>query len=345
MRRSWWSHALLSLAALGCACRCAGASATTAPVEVNLLAIGDWGFDSPDRQAVADAMAADAGARPDAVLLLGDNFRTRLKDENDPAIQRLFEHTYDPIRLACPFYAALGNHDYEQDKALIEMAYASGHPQSRWKMPARWYRVDLPSAAAPLVTVLALDSNKPKMSPADWTAQIDWMGRELAGPRGRWTICCAHHPLFSNGSHGDNGVLQTQWGPLLKQRHVDFYLSGHDHTLQHLEIANWPISFVISGGGGARRTAMLRDVRGPFSRSEMGFTHLRFTADMADVRLVDAHDATLHEFSRDLKGAIHVISTTASDPATRNPLKLIQGLDDADRRKTTPSTQPTSSAR
>ena len=59
-------------------------------------------------------------------------------------------------------------------------------------------------------------------------------------------MCCAHHTMLSNGVHGDNGVLQKEWGALFKKYKVDFYLCGHDHDVQHLEVKDWPMSFVLA---------------------------------------------------------------------------------------------------
>src|SRR5205814_1802606 len=97
-----------------------------------------------------------------------------------------------------------------------EMDYARLHAESRFKLPAKWYRVELP-AGAPLITILMLDSNKPLMGDVQWREQLSWLEQELSKPKvAPWTICCAHHTMFSNGGHGDNGVLMTQWGELFK---------------------------------------------------------------------------------------------------------------------------------
>ncbi|MDB5171334.1 MAG: Acid phosphatase [Phycisphaerales bacterium] len=307
--------------------------------EVNVVAFGDWGFGTADQRAVANAIASYAGDHPrfDAALLLGDNFRVPLEDADDPNFQTVFEKMYNPKRLNFPFYACLGNHDYEKDRFHAELDYARLHPESRWKIPSRWYRIDLPSARDPLVTVLMLDSNKPQMTGADWDAQIDWMKQELGRPRAKWTVCCAHHTLFSNGAHGDNGVLQSQWGTIFKDHKVDFYLCGHDHTLQHLQVEGWPTSFVVSGGGGARRLSLLRDNRGPYSRSDTGFAAIRFTETTATVSLIDAHDKLLHQFERSTEGTVRIIATTPSDKATEHPLKVIVGIDEDPKH---PATQP-----
>jgi tartrate-resistant acid phosphatase type 5 len=319
--RSIWLQLVLVISAL---------AAVRVSAAVDLLAFGDWGFDIPDRQEVADTMAhyvTTLPQKPVATLLLGDNFRVKLKDADDPLIQKLFEQTYDTKVLNFPFYAALGNHDYEQNKASIELSYAAHHPGTRWHMPAKWYRLDLPQDK-PLVTVLMLDSNQQALSADEWASERQWIEQQLLLPRAPWTLCAAHHTMFSNGNHGDNGVLQTEWGTLFKKYHVDFYVCGHDHTLQHLEIDGWPISFVIAGGGGAGRKPMLRDTRGPFSKSQLGFAHLHFEPAKATVRFIDgASGQIVHAFDRDRSGKVATLSNSTSDRATTKPLRVIQGIE------------------
>ncbi len=307
------------------------AAALKAPAAdtVHLLTVGDWGIDSPDRQIVADAMAnriAVTGT-PDAVFLLGDNYYVKLTGIDDPQITAFFEKTYDPLKLNVPFYAVLGNHDYKNNDDTIELTYAA-RGNTRFKLPARWYRLEIP-ADHPLVTALMLDSDQPYMPKETWDQETKWVQDELAKPHAKWLICCAHHDMFGNGSHGDNGVLLTSWGPLFTQYHVDFYICGHEHTLQHLEIENWPTSFVIAGGGGAKTKEMLQDRRGPFSRSVHGFADFHFTPDQATVQLVSADGVVLHAFNRSAAdGKVTVTLNTPSDKATTKPLKVIDGIGD-----------------
>jgi hypothetical protein len=307
---------------------------TTVPVkgpagEVNFLAMGDWGRGNSDQKKVAETMAAYAqhNGHIQAVLLAGDNFYVPLSGTDDPAWKTVFNDVYDIKRLNIPFFASLGNHDYEKDKANIEISYTLEHPESRWKMPARWYRLEIP-AEHPIVTILMLDSNKPLMKPAEWAQQREWMDEQLSHPAaGSWTICCAHHPLFTNGAHGDNGVLQTEWGPILDKHHVDFFIAGHDHDLQHLELPGRPESFLLVGGGGANTRAMLRDNRGPFSKQIMGFAHVRLTPEKALVTYIAKDGETIHRFERKRDGTVEVLVTVPSDSATNKPLKAIQGID------------------
>ena len=139
---------------------------------VNLLAMGDWGSNAGPQKQVASTLSnfvEQSGQHFDGMLLAGDNFYTNLASTSDPMWQSMFEEMYDPKTLDFPFYVSLGNHDYQNGKNIIELNYAREHPESRWKMPGNYYRVDLPKDH-PLVTIFMLDSNQQVLSPADWNA-------------------------------------------------------------------------------------------------------------------------------------------------------------------------------
>jgi len=81
-------------------------------------------------------------------------------------------------------------------------------------------------------------------------------------------------------------------------------LAGHDHNLQHLEIADWPTSFVISGGGGRSTYPILRGDRGPFAASSFGYAALDFTPKSATVTYYDAKGRSVHQFMRTPDGKV-----------------------------------------
>jgi tartrate-resistant acid phosphatase type 5 len=106
--------------------------------------LGDWGtVTEPGQQiAVANAMkrwASDNGIRPDAFLMLGDNFYGEMPDGvNSCRWIRQFEKMYPSSLFPCPAYAVLGNHDYETfrgNKVEAELAYTK--QSTRWTMPLR----------------------------------------------------------------------------------------------------------------------------------------------------------------------------------------------------------------
>jgi hypothetical protein len=279
------------------------AATEPAPNRVDLLAVGDWEYRIGNPPTTAQAMAeyaAGSGRLFQAALLLGDNFRIHLKEDQEPRLETIFEATYDPNRLNFPFYALLGNHDCESNNTRIEMEYAKQHPNSRWKLPARWYRLDLP-AKDPLVTVLMLNSNDSEMSSKDWRAQREWIDAELAKSTAPWKVCAAHHPLFSNGQHGDDSHLQKEWGPILKKHRVDFYLCGHEHALEQLEVEGWPTVFLVLGGGGGRLRAEGTSEHGPFSRVSLGFAHLAFDRRQVKVSIIDGRGSLLRQLTRQAK--------------------------------------------
>ena len=290
-------------------------------LHVNLLVVGDWGLSpsakrAPSRQNTAQAMAEyvlKSRIPFDAVLACGDNCKVKLAGPDDPQFSQAFDETYSAQALSVPFYAVFGNHDYEYDAVAAELEHGRRHPTSRWKMPGRWYRLDLP-AENPLVTVLMLDSNRTQLGKEAWQAELHWMEEELSRPRrSAWTICLGHHPLFSDGQHGDDAAMQKAWGPILKKHEVDFYISGHDHVLQQLQIPGWPTTFLTSGGGGEDTKRPVRVDRGPFVRAIHGFAALRCSPRSATVSLIDDAGTVLHAFERNRTGEIRILRTTPSN--------------------------------
>jgi 3',5'-cyclic AMP phosphodiesterase CpdA len=287
--------------------------------------VGDWGKDGDHsaQSRVAAAMAAYTQTNrlhPEAMFFLGDNIYGALPGgPDDPRFQTQFEAMYPAVTFPSPAYMVLGNHDYQRlpatvDKVEAELAYARrGH--TRWTQPARWYAFDLPGKK-PLIKVIALDSNLPPanhkedgfnlfLTPAQQAEQTAWLTAELAKPRkAPFLVVMAHHPLYSNGKHGDSPHLIDEWSSLLQQHRVHLYLCGHDHDLQHLEFEGHPTSFVLSGGGGADLYDIKLPNRGPYSQKVYGFTHLEATRHRLIVRHLDVEGKVIHSFSKFKDGTI-----------------------------------------
>lgn len=289
------------------------------PKAHHLLMLGDWGTKGKLTQQieVANAMkrwCSDFAIRPDALLMLGDNFYGAMPGGvNSDRWIRQFEHVYPSSSFPGPVYAVLGNHDYERlrgNKVEAELAYASR--KSRWTMPNRWYTVEIPREN-PVLTMICLDSNFPGskglnlwpwsfvLSRQEHDEQQRWFEEELAKPQlTPFIAVAAHHPLYSNGMHRDNPMLITEWDSLLRQHHIDLYLSGHDHDLQHLEFKGHPTSFVISGGGGAELVDWTTppETRGPWGARAIGFTDLQFSEKELIFRHIGKNTTLLYEFKK-----------------------------------------------
>lgn len=260
---------------------------------VHLVAFGDYGSGNAHQAAVAQAIARQNSKLPfNLGITLGDNFyRCGVRNVNDPKWKSRWEDFYTP--LGFPFYATLGNHDYGDPPIICpgrrgspdaEVAYTS-HSKS-WRMPARYYAFK----AGPVLFV-AIDTE-------GWSAaQLAWITETLKAsandPEIKWRIVYGHHPIYTSGVHLNErriGALRAQLLPVLKAAHVDAYICGHDHDLEHLRSDG--MEFLICGGGGAKLRGFVgkREPMSVSSASKYAFLDLviddhKFTAQFLDTNL------------------------------------------------------------
>lgn len=325
-RRRLLRTVFCSSAALALNVRSETVVATTAD-DLHWLAIGDFGNDEPPQYAVAQGMQnylARLKVKPQSLLLLGDNFYKPMPGGlKSPRWKTGFEDMYPRSVFDCPCPAVLGNHDYHDNRGgeQVQLAY-SQTPGTRWTMPKKWHRMEFP-AGKPLVTMLFIDTNtsvlsggkEPKtdiprnhLSAEEQAEQEAWLKAQLAGPRAPFTIVVGHHPVYSNGAHGDSKQLVDTLGPLLQYHAVHAYLCGHDHDMQHLELEGLKTSFILSGGGGARVRELKNPSRKmPFGQPVYGFTHLQANAERLVFRHLDANGTQLHAFEKRLDGSFKVL--------------------------------------
>jgi len=297
---------------------------------LHFLVLGDFGSGDKLQSAVARSMETYARRlkfTPQGLWMLGDNFYKQLKGGVDSERwQSGFEKMYPASAFPGPCWAVLGNHDYHDtvDGEHVQTAYAAKHPGTRWRMTAKYYRVDWPDRK-PLVTFLALDTNwrstnerihkssigkrKPWwMSEEEEAAQDAWLRAELAKPRtAPWLVVAGHHPFYTNGPHGDTKAVVEKWGALLQEHSVHLAMAGHDHDLQHLELEGLKTSFIVSGAGGARVRELKSKRAVPFARDVQGFSHLQINADRLVLRHLDANGKQLHAFSKSPDGKVTLL--------------------------------------
>ncbi len=287
---------------------------------IDLLAFGDFGSNNEKQMKVATAMndfAGQLGQPLSAVLALGDNFYGKLTPET---ISPRFDGYYSSEHLDCPFFALLGNHDYGPSydskqgpaKADMQLAYAAGHPKSRWKMPAKWYAYELGPKDNPLVKIIYLDGNffEGALTPAEKIAQRRWLAAEMEKPlRAKWLWIVSHYPAFSDSKtnrSGERERLLKEWGHLFNDKRVSLYISGHDHNLQHLRVDGMNPDFIVSGGGGASRYEVKDSGRG-FSMQTRGFNHIHVAADLLTVQYINSDGKLVHAFERRQDGSMTVL--------------------------------------
>jgi tartrate-resistant acid phosphatase type 5 len=302
------------------------------PHAQHILMIGDWGAEDMTRgqQQVAASMvsyAAKNHLKPQSLFMLGDTWYGDL--DGGVASSRWntqFEQLYPASAFPGPAYTIPGNHDYQHmpptvNKLRAELDYAKTG-KSRWTMPSRWYTFDVPTPDhKPLLHVIATDTNAPHaikpsdtvnftLSEEDWHEQTQWLVAELARPTpAPFTIVLGHHPIFSNGPHGDHARLIADWEPIIRQHKVTAYLAGHDHDLQHLEFAGHPTSFVCSGAGGADLYDIKIDEkqRGPYAEKVHGFTHLEATPEALTFRHVNEKNEVVYAFTKSRTGEVKAL--------------------------------------
>jgi 3',5'-cyclic AMP phosphodiesterase CpdA len=125
--------------------------------------------------------------------------------------------------------------------------------------------------------------------------QLKWFEEELQKSQSTWKVVYAHHPIFSDGYHGDNSALRNQLLPLLRNR-VDLYITGHEHDMQHLKPAD-RVHFVISGAGGSEVRPTRATSRAFFARAANGFAILEANRTQLDIRLVGADARVMHQYT------------------------------------------------
>jgi hypothetical protein len=240
---------------------------------VRVLAFGDFGDGSKAQQLVATAMLRYHREHPfNFAVTLGDNFYPRgMESPDDPRWKTWWSTLYDPLKI--PFYATLGNHDWNQPNSpAAEILFT--RESTSWRMPATYYTF----TAGP-VQFFALDTDVIS------EAQLLWLTAELDRSRATWKVVYGHHPIYSAGQHEDNNVKIEQLLPVLKDR-ANVYLAGHDHDMQHLK-PEGGLHFFIAGTGGKLRT-IEPGPRSLFARGANGFAVIEADAQTFTVRFIEA---------------------------------------------------------
>jgi acid phosphatase len=244
--------------------------------EIRMLLLGDTGSGDEHQHNVAQASAKTCEALgADLVLLLGDNFiQHGVSSVDDPQWRTKFEDVY-PQNL--PFYAILGNHDLAGNWR-VQVDYTER--SERWRMPNVNYTLQAGPATIQCInttcTVCAL-----------WT-----LFRTTSKP---WRLVCGHRPLTTGGRHRGVTALE-RW--LIRRAAPDFFLSGHNHMLEHLE---WEgISQVVAGGGGSplNHTSKQPNPHQQFLHLGHGYCWMRLTRTAATVRYFDEQGAEIYQFTR-----------------------------------------------
>jgi len=194
---------------------------------VKFLILGDTGSGTVNQKRVSassERTALEKGC--DFVLMAGDNFiQTGITSTDDPQLDEKFESMY---HLDLPFYVILGNHDLKGNwKAQIDYTQKS----KRWILPATNYHFN----AGP-VFIQAINT----------TCSVRTLWQLFKKSPRPWHLVLGHHPAISSGRHG--GMLSLERF-IVGLSGIDFFVSGHNHVLEHVQTRGF--DQIVAGGGGS----------------------------------------------------------------------------------------------
>jgi len=253
------------------------------------IAMGDWGKGNRGQKQVADLMSAKAGRDSlHFVLTLGDNFYdSGVSSANDPQWQKKFELMYNLPSLNVPFFASLGNHDHKKPQSpAAQVEYSK--KSTKWRLPDQYYTFTRSLGGNANIQFFALDTDvlrEKKWYDFSDDNQLKWLESELTQSTAAWKVVFGHHPIFSNGKHGDTPGMKKFVQPLLEKYKVDFFLCGHDHDRQLIKPVNG-VNYVVSGTAAESRDTTWGS-NAIFAASDLGFVWCRVSAAEFHVQFIN----------------------------------------------------------
>jgi len=250
-------------------------------------------------------VAALTRERPAGVVMLGD----LVFDAADRREWNRFDSLTAPLREATgAILPVLGNHEYRGNNESCLEHVRARFPQMRKSL---WYARRFGNLG-----LVWLDSNETEHDSVSWSRQLAWYRRTLADldreAEVKGILVFLHHPPFTNSTvTGDEAHVQEAFLPPFRTtRKAVAMLSGHAHAYEHfLEHGR---HFIVSGGGGGPRVALLsgkarrhRDLfPGPAPRpfhyllirpgpAAVHVTVKGFAKGESEVRTIDAFDLRL----------------------------------------------------
>jgi tartrate-resistant acid phosphatase type 5 len=278
---------------------------------LHFLALGDWGRVGADHQLqVARQMGKWANEHPnDFIVSTGDNFYpSGVASEHDPLWASSFENIYTDYPLQWDWYPVLGNHDYHSDPdAQVRYSAIS----RRWRMPARYYAKTKRLSNDAKVLFVFIDTNQliaefhenpdygPKVAGYDAQEQLSWIKKTLANAEAdvKWKIVVGHHPYYTVGpriKNYDTLAVRKHLADVFAKYKVDVYLSGHDHSLQHIKPEGVTHQFI--SGAGSEITPVTPNVAYcKFAESDYGFMYFSMRADQFNAKVISHEGTILYE--------------------------------------------------
>ncbi len=181
-------------------------------------------------------------------------------------------------------------------------------------MPARFYskNFSINNDSSQQVLILFIDTNPlipqfysnteygPNVRATDSSAQKKWIETALANASSnvKWKIVVGHHPMYTGGSRTegyDTRAIRNTLKPVFDKYKVDAYISGHEHSLQHLKASGSTHHFISGSASEKTPVKMIDEAR--MVASEYGFMVFSIAADTLWMQAVDYSGNVLYKTS------------------------------------------------
>jgi len=197
-----------------------------------------------------------------------------------------------------------------------QLEYYTRHgEEGRWVFPAAYYQIHKVLADDTTIDMIFIDTlllapeateseaaiHLPSDKEERREEQYAWVEATLAESTADWLLVFGHYPIFSVGEHGDTPSLISRLLPLLERHHVDMYVSGHDHTLQHLQhLPKTHTQFFVNGNGAkmgsvgnVTQAAHVRQ-----AKVTLGFMSHSVTRTTMTTKAIDREGGVVFEYSQ-----------------------------------------------
>ena len=270
---------------------------------ISYIVIGDWGrLGGGSQKSVADQVdylskRFNAGF----IISTGDNFYEKgVNSTSDIQWTASFENIYTKPGTHIPWYPVLGNHDY-QSNPQAQVDYSLG--SDRWKMPSRYHSFQKNINDTSTALFVFTDTSPfvgeyqgkqmADLQQQDTAAQLNWMKNLLQASKDEWKIVIGHHPVYSVGRHGNTHEMIVRFEPVFSSTGTDFYLAGHDHSLQHIYHPSHSTRYLVSGSG-ATQTRVDPNDYSLFAQSSPGLLVMTLYAQRANFYFFNQRGDLLH---------------------------------------------------
>jgi acid phosphatase len=129
--------------------------------------------------------------------------------------------------------------------------------------------------------------------------QLMWLDSALGACKSKWKFVAGHHPIYTTSKEGETPELVARMLPILLKHHVNAYICGHNHNMQHLRQDG--MDFFVSGTGSQARDAADSSKKALYSDQQAGILDLLVSPDKMTATFIDAwgHPTNVSDVKRD----------------------------------------------